>query len=318
MTFSFNFQVESTDPVTTAKTTIQNDEQKTEDPVLWKEAKEHFIEECHRSKVTISNVHNFDQFKFDSDTSLSILNSDSISFRLRTEEYSGDLEPALLDNTDLVPGKYEGGLKIWECSEDLVRHIHDSGYQFSDKRVLELGCGAGLPGLLALSLGAEVMFSDYNEDVLTELTIPNALLNLPSRTQGVFKVPAKPDSTSDAAEPVEEKKCRFFSGDWSDLEKNFLAKENKKFDLILTSETIYNVDNQSKLVSIFQKFLKDDGHVLVAGKTLYFGVGGGMRQFEKLVKESGLECETVKTCDTGVKREILKISKRSNNKEDSD
>ena len=109
MTFSFNFQVESTDPVTTTRTTIQNenDEQKKEDTVLWKEAKEHFIEERHRSKVTISNVHNFDQFKIDSDTSLSTLNSDSISFRLRTEEYSGDLEPALLDNTDLVPGKYE-------------------------------------------------------------------------------------------------------------------------------------------------------------------------------------------------------------------
>jgi len=320
MTFSFNFQVDPTDPVTNAKTTIQNenDEQKKVDTVLWKEAKEHFVEERHRSKVTISNVQNFDQFKLGEDTSLSILNSDSITFRLRTEEYSGDLEPALLDNTDLVPGKYEGGLKIWECSEDLVRYLHDSDYQFSDKRVLELGCGAGLPGLLALSQGAEVMFSDYNEDVLTELTIPNALLNLPSRTQGVFKVPAKPDSTSDAAKPVEEKNCRFLSGDWSDLEKNFLAKENKKFDLILTSETIYNVDNQSKLVSIFQKFLKDDGHVLVAGKTLYFGVGGGMRQFETLVKQSGLECETVKTCDTGVKREILKISKRSNKKEESD
>ena len=109
MTFSFNFQVDPTDPVTNAKTTIQNenDEQKKEDTVLWKEAKEHFIEERHRSKVTISNVQNFDQFKFDDDTSLSILSSDSISFRLRTEEYFGDLEPALLDNTDLVPGKYE-------------------------------------------------------------------------------------------------------------------------------------------------------------------------------------------------------------------
>ena len=210
---------------------------------------------------------------------------------------------------------FQGGLKIWECSEDLVRYLHDSDYLFSGKRVLELGCGAGLPGLLALSQGAEVMFSDYNEDVLTELTIPNALLNLPSRSQGLFKVPARPDGSPDLPLPLEEK-CRFFSGDWSDLEKNFLAKENKKFDLILTSETIYNVDNQSKLVSIFQKFLKDDGHVLVAGKTLYFGVGGGMRQFETLVTQSGLECETVKTCDTGVKREILNISKPRNNKED--
>ena len=109
MTFSFNFQVESTDSENIEKTIVhsENEEQKKEDTVLWKEAKEHFVEECHRNKVTISNVQNFDQFKLDSDTSLSLLNSDSVTFRLRTEEYSGDLEPALLDNTDLVTGKYE-------------------------------------------------------------------------------------------------------------------------------------------------------------------------------------------------------------------
>ena len=107
MTFSFNFNVESNDSETNDKTISENQEQKKEDSVLWKEAKEHFVEECHRNKVTISNVQNFDQFKLDSDTSLSLLNSDSVTFRLRTEEYSGDLEPALLDNTDLVTGKYE-------------------------------------------------------------------------------------------------------------------------------------------------------------------------------------------------------------------
>merc|ERR1719242_2447114 len=127
MTFSFNFKVESSNSETISKTTVQrNDELEKDETVLWKEAKEHFVEERHRNKVTISNVQNFDQFKLDSDKSISLLNSDSVTFRLRTEEYSGDLEPALLDNTDLVPGKYEGGLKIWECSEDLVRHIHDA------------------------------------------------------------------------------------------------------------------------------------------------------------------------------------------------
>ena len=49
----------------------------------------------------------------------------------------------------------QGGLKIWECSEDLARYLHDSDLQLRDKSVLELGCGAGLPGLLALTKGAE-------------------------------------------------------------------------------------------------------------------------------------------------------------------
>ena len=53
--------------------------------------------------------------------------------------------------------------------------------------------------------------------------------------------------------------------------------------------------------------MKSNGQVLVSGKTVYFGVGGGMRQFEKLVSDSGLKCDQVKVFDTGLKREILKI-----------
>ena len=56
--------------------------------------------------------------------------------------------------------------------------------------------------------------------------------------------------------------CRFFCGDWGSLAK-LLSEElgKEKFDLILTSETIYNLENQPKLVSIFKKFLKSGGEV---------------------------------------------------------
>ena len=38
--------------------------------------------------------------------------------------YKGDLSPALgTEHSDLVPGTYEGGLKVWECSEDLTRFL---------------------------------------------------------------------------------------------------------------------------------------------------------------------------------------------------
>ena len=128
--------------------------------------------------------------------------------------------------------------------------------------------------------------------MLKQITIPNVLLNVPA---------------------TEVKETRFFSGDWQSLEENFLRKEiteeSAKFDLILTSETIYNQENQSKLVSIFKKFLKRDGEVLVAAKTFYFGVGGGLRQFEELLKQENLNSEIVKTFDNGgVKREIIRIN----------
>jgi len=57
-----------------------------------------------------------------------------------------------------VTGIYEGGLKIWECSIDLATYIA-SKIDVKDLCVLELGCGAGLPGIVAGVQGArEVHF----------------------------------------------------------------------------------------------------------------------------------------------------------------
>jgi len=68
------------------------------------------------------------------------------------------------NDSDLVSGVYEGGLKIWECSIDLVHFICKHPDTFAGKNVLELGCGQGLPGIAALLYGqaAHVTFADYN------------------------------------------------------------------------------------------------------------------------------------------------------------
>jgi len=65
--------------------------------------------------------------------------------------------PAVGDrDSDLVAGVYEGGMKLWECSLDLVQFLDAPRWRsrIQGARVLELGCGHGLPGLLALHHGA--------------------------------------------------------------------------------------------------------------------------------------------------------------------
>lgn len=53
-----------------------------------------------------------------------------------------------------------GGLKLWECTYDLATYLDSS--QLSGKSVLDLGCGIGLLGILALRMNAEtVHFQDY-------------------------------------------------------------------------------------------------------------------------------------------------------------
>ncbi len=49
------------------------------------------------------------------------------------------------------------------------------------KRVLEIGCGQGLPGVMALKVGAaKVVFQDYNAEVLQNATKPVIDMNFAS------------------------------------------------------------------------------------------------------------------------------------------
>ncbi|RXM36898.1 Histidine protein methyltransferase 1-like [Acipenser ruthenus] len=72
----------------------------------------------------------------------------------QTASERADRETILSQNigshSNLISGVYEGDLHIWECTIDLLEHLESDGETFSGKRVLDLGCGAGLLGILAL------------------------------------------------------------------------------------------------------------------------------------------------------------------------
>lgn len=106
-------------------------------------------------------------------------------------------------------------------------------------RVIELGCGHGLPGIIALLAGATVYFQDYNEAVLNMITIPSVLAN--------WKNSMAP--TSSRLPPA-----KFFSGDWGFLGSSISSSNSiGEFDIVLTSETIYSHDSLSRLFSCIRK-----------------------------------------------------------------
>ncbi|KAL6599295.1 hypothetical protein ACP70R_045789 [Stipagrostis hirtigluma subsp. patula] len=196
-------------------------------------------------------------------------------------------------NSDLVPGKYEGGLKLWEGSLDLVKtlnsDIKDDKLIIEGKHVLELGCGHGLPGIFASLKGAGLVhFQDFNAEVLKCLTIPNVKANL-------FKESFQGTCMS--------RSVGFFAGDWSEIDKLLLcgdaeqdktttsSTENKAYngyDIILMAETVYALSSLPNLYKLIKKCLRYPGGVVyMAGKKHYFGVGGGTRQFLRLVEEDG-------------------------------
>lgn len=124
--------------------------------------------------------------------------------------------------------------------------------------------------------------------MLENIAIPNVLVN----TKSIEKL---------------KEKCRFYCGDWTNYAKK--TNDGEKYDYILTSETIYNVQNYEKIINIIKLKLKSTGICYLAAKLHYFGVGGSLRHFEEvLLKENIFKSETVFRCKDNVGREILKIT----------
>ncbi|GFH10285.1 uncharacterized protein HaLaN_05568, partial [Haematococcus lacustris] len=197
--------------------------------------------------------------------------------RISGPEASVLLRDDRVSDADLVPDIYEGGFKLWEGALDLCQYLVQR-YKLNGKRVLELGCGHGLPGILMLMAGADVHFQDFNKEVLQHLTLPNVAANFA----------ALPEGRCQGA-------TRFFSGDWSAVGELLTSQASPQqglggnYDIILTSESVYCVEAQQRLVECIKQVLQPPhGVVLVAAKTYYFGVGGGTKTFRQAVKHDGI------------------------------
>lgn len=183
-------------------------------------------------------------------------------------------------NSDLTPGVNEGGLRVWECTWDLMRYLAARKEILSGKRVLELGCGHGLAGICCKQWGArEVIFQDYNDSVLQRVTMANVAQNLNSFS-----------GTS------------FLSGPWADYSS--LAP----VDIVITSETIYNPASYPSLLQAITSCLRGD--CFLACKRYYFGVGGGTELFLQSASAAGIVAavETEVADGRSSVRDIVKLS----------
>lgn len=217
---------------------------------------------------------------------------------ITTDQAASALKNEGLVENDLIPGKYEGGFKLWECAIDLAAFLHRQQEDFPSLKVLELGCGHGLPGLVALLGGATVHFQDYNAEVLELLTIPTVHANWKVKMEKKNILP-----------PV-----RYFSGDWIGLSQflDNIDELGAGYDVILTTETIYTIEGMHSLYKCIKDTMKrPGGKCYVGAKSFYFGVGGGVGAFLDLIEKDGcMDARIVEVFDDGKsnRREIVLLT----------
>ena len=119
---------------------------------------------------------------------------------------------------------------LWPSAIGLAQYL-DLSHGFEGQRVLEIGCGFGLAGIVACQKGSSVLFTDYEQDTLGFARY-NALQN---RCAG---------------------QASFVQMDWN----NPCLKG--KFSCILASDVIYEDTHWDPILALLQTHLTPDGEAI--------------------------------------------------------
>jgi predicted nicotinamide N-methyase len=119
---------------------------------------------------------------------------------------------------------------LWPAARMLAKAILRETWT-PGRRALEVGCGLGLPGLTALSVGLHVTFSDYDSTAL-HFAAENA------RANGLREFDT-------------------LQMDWR------YPPDGLQFPIILASDLIYEMRNVAPLVALIKKMLEPDGVCLL-------------------------------------------------------
>ncbi|HEX8638471.1 MAG TPA: methyltransferase domain-containing protein [Pyrinomonadaceae bacterium] len=134
----------------------------------------------------------------------------------------------LLELSDLLPY----GVTLWTAAIALAHDVASRRDDFRGTRVLELGAGTGMPGIVAATHGARVVQTDRNELAMS-VCRRNIALN--------------------GVETIEQRIV-----DWTDW------NDAGKYDWILGSDILYGKDMHPHLRRIFESNLAPGGRVLLS------------------------------------------------------
>jgi predicted nicotinamide N-methyase len=144
---------------------------------------------------------------------------------------------------------------LWPAAEALACFISQNSQHFNHLRVLELGCGLGLPSLVASYLGANVLATDFHPDVEEYFT-----RNL--RHSNVA--------------------CEYTRLNWRD--ENIL---NEKFDVVMGSDVLYEGKHPQEVAQGLIRFIKPNGKIILSDPGRNY-----LQAFLTAMKQEGFKEET--------------------------
>lgn len=121
---------------------------------------------------------------------------------------------------------------LWPASQALSQYLLENVHLIKGKRVLELGCGLGLPSLVATHLGASALATDYHPDV-----------------EEYFLRNCRHSSLE----------CAYQRVNWR--EGNNLIGE---FDVVIGSDILYEPKHSNEVADGLRKFVKPGGTIILA------------------------------------------------------
>lgn len=137
-----------------------------------------------------------------------------------------------LSNIDVADERMPYWADVWPSAIGLAEFIATNSKLVNGKKCVELGCGSGLPGIVAAKCGGDLLMTDYLDEAIDF---------------------AKLNWKNNLTQEFHSKKI-----DWRTID------DQEKFSVIIASDVAYESRSFGPLIEAFKKLLKMDGVILLS------------------------------------------------------
>ncbi|CEM12056.1 unnamed protein product [Vitrella brassicaformis CCMP3155] len=158
------------------------------------------------------------------------------------------------------------GQIIWPASHTMCYMILANSHLFNSRRVLELGAGAGLPGLLATRFAKEVVLTDGQEEIIPLLNLnATTYAYTEQRTERGSSTGSPSRSTSSAA-PRPPCAVHVLPLQWGykTAVKAVRPLQPKSFDVVMGSDIVFWPEAIRPLLETIEYFLSANGVAIIS------------------------------------------------------